>query len=684
MMLYKKKHTSNNTGQVRYILLIFILIAGLMISSAIIELQQSKKELYQLMTEQAHSLLESLITASQNTLYATTYLDQISRQRLLNYAELVRKRYEKKRLTAQFLQDLTNHSDIYRIHIFNKKGQRIFSSNNGEHLPETDRQEPLRILKPIFNNEQDTLIIGYKKARFANQYRFVIALAAKDRSAIVLNIDAEAMIKFKRNIDFGALIKKVVEGNSQIVYIALQNLQHILAASGNIRELDSIEDSDFLQEAFSDSLFATCVHTFDNNEIFEAVHPFSFAGETIGLFRIGLSLDPIQDINDRIYRRLIIITIVLIIIGFVLAVYIFTRQRLALLQKQYEVVETYSGSIIENVSDAIVVLDEQNGIKIFNSAAEKLFVTSKDEILEKNLDALFPAAECRKVLDEPSLLKQLNCQIKNRRRELLISKSTFYDSDENNNTILVIRDITEQRQMQAQLERQERLTAMGELASGVAHEIRNPLNTIGTIVQQLDKDFEPASDREEYHELAGLVYNEVKRINDTIQDFLKFARPQPLQPGRFFIKELFIDLQKQYATLLAEKNIRMILDLHWQGEVFWDANQMKQVFINIIQNAIEAIVENGTVSISTSLSDNGFLEIRIQDNGPGMPENIRQNIFNLYFTTKAKGTGIGLSIVQRIVYEHGGLVDVESEPGKGTVFIIRLPQTAGGSRPKER
>ena len=667
-----------STGQIRYILIIFLLIAGLMISSAVIELQQNKQELYQLMAEQAHSLLESLITASQNTLRATTYLDQISRQRLLNNAGLIRLMYEKKRLTNQFLMDLSEHSDIYRIHVFNKRGEKIFSSYESDHS-EALKQEPQAILEPIFSGEQDTLIIGYKKARFNNQYRFVIALAAKDRAAIVLNIDAEEMIKFKRDIDFGALIRKVLKGNSQIQYIALQDPQHILAASGNVHELDSIEESDFLKHAYVDSLFSTRVTPFARKEIFEAVHPFSFAGETIGLFRIGLSLDPIQDIKDRIYRRLILITIILIIIGFVLLVYIFTRQRLQILQKQYEIVETYSGNIIENVSDAIIVLDEKNGIKIFNSAAEKLFGALKDEILGKNPDAFFPADDCHRILREPSLLKQLNCQIKNRRHELLVSKSVFYDSDENKNTILVIRDVTEQKQMEAQLERQQRLTAMGELASGVAHEIRNPLNTIGTIIQQLDKDFEPSSDKEEYHELAGLVYNEVKRINETIQDFLKFARPQPLQPARFSVETLFQDLQKQYASLLSEKAIRLDVQLGWKGQVYWDANQMKQVFINLLQNAIEAVGQKGTVTISLQPDNDHSVEIFFKDDGPGMPENIRQNIFNLYFTTKAKGTGIGLSMVQRIIFEHGGMISVESEPGKGTRFSIKMPKEVSAS-----
>jgi signal transduction histidine kinase len=211
------------------------------------------------------------------------------------------------------------------------------------------------------------------------------------------------------------------------------------------------------------------------------------------------------------------------------------------------------------------------------------------------------------------------------------------------------------------------------LASGVAHEIRNPLNTIGTIVQQLNKDFEPGKDSEEYHELAGLVQGEVKRINETVEDFLRFARPEPIQPESFQIQPFFETVEKQYHYLLKEHNISLILQSNWQGEVFWDKRQIRQVFINIIQNAIDALKEKGTITLSLDQFSANEIEIKIRDNGPGMSDNIRSNIFNLYFTTKAQGTGIGLSIVQRIIYEHGGSISVESETEKGTSFIIHLP-----------
>ncbi len=670
-----KKQTKSFSvkGQTRLILLIFVLLATLMISSSVVELQQSKKELYELMAKQAHSLLESLITASQNTLRASNYLDDLARQRLLDNANLIRQLFEQGRLTNRMLTKIASQNHILRIHIFNNKGQTLFASYRPTSKVKEDQGNPQQMLEPLFKGETDTLLIGYKVARNQNGYRFAVALAARNRSAIVLNVDAHTMLNFKHDIDFGALIGKVVRSNSEILYMALQAPEHILAASGKVSELEAIDQSSFLKTSFEDSTFATRRISFSDMDVFEAVHPFSFMGETIGLFRIGLSLKPVQDINERIYRRLLFITLILIVIGFILFVYIFTRQRLNILQKQYDVVETYSGKIIDNVSDAIIVFDRQNGISVINGAAEELFETTRPRLIGKTIHDLFEDKTCLSLFEETSRLKQISCKIGSQRKVLLISKSTFKDAEAKLNTVLVIRDLTEQKQMEEQLERQQRLTAMGELASGVAHEIRNPLNTISTIIQQLDKDFSPVSEQEEYHKLAHLVFSEVKRINETVQDFLRFSRPEPIQPSSFRFSEFIDELKTQYVPLMQKKNIQFSTKVHWDGEVFWDQNQMKQVFINILQNALEAIEENGHISLITNEPDAGFLEITIEDDGPGMPDNVRDNIFNLYFTTKAKGTGIGLSIVQRIVFEHGGRIHIESTPGSGSVFTLKLP-----------
>jgi signal transduction histidine kinase len=591
----------------------------------------------------------------------------------MNNGKLIKRLYDTGNISNELLKKICDENDIFRINIFNRQGQKIFSNHEQTHFELPEENSPQEILQLIFRGLADTLMIGVKQARSGDGYRYAVAVATDDHAAIVLNIDAKQILDFKRHIGFGALLRSVVSDNPGIIYSALQDTLNILAASGNVRVLEAISQSTFLTQSLKDSLFLTRTMEFDSLEVFEAVHPFTFNGETIGLLRVGLAMKPIQEINQRIYRRLVIITIVLVIIGSFMFTYIFTRQRFTLLQKQYEVVETYSGNIIGNVSDAIIVYDQTEGIKIFNTAAENLFMVKKNQVLNTPLQNFLNQIGCEVLLKSLSTLQQIACTIEKQKKFLLVSRSLFHDSDDNEIIILVIRDLTEQKRLEEQMQRVQRLTAMGELASGVAHEIRNPLNTIGTIIQQLDKDFKPDKDTEEYHELAGLVQGEVKRINETVEDFLRFARPEPIQPEPFEIQPFLEMVKKQYHYNLKEQNISLHLKLNWHGVVIWDKRQVRQVFLNIIQNAIDAINKDGTINITLNKLNSNEIEIKVSDDGPGMPAEISSNIFNLYFTTKASGTGIGLSIVQRIIYEHGGSITVESEPQKGTIFIIHLP-----------
>jgi PAS domain S-box-containing protein len=349
------------------------------------------------------------------------------------------------------------------------------------------------------------------------------------------------------------------------------------------------------------------------------------------------------------------------------------QQNLDFVKRQYQVVETYSSNIIYSVSDAVVVLDSSMKIKLFNRAAEDLFIKDENEAINQPLSFLFDDKDCTVLLDSATNMREIVCDVHKRKKYLLISKSKFIDENNKQNVVFVIRDLTGLRKMEQQIERNERLSAMGELASGVAHEIRNPLNTIGTIVQQLDKDFEPMDHQDDYHELAKIVYKEVKRINETVQDFLRFARPEPIKPETFSIQDFFSKIEKQYQSLLDENNISLKMTFTWEGSVFWDPKQMQQVFMNLIQNAVDELFNGGQIRIFMDAIQDEKLEIQITDNGRGIAEQFKSKIFNLYFTTKAKGTGIGLSIVQRIVYEHGGVISVESVENKGTTFIIQMP-----------
>jgi len=241
--------------QPKSLLLIFIVVAILVISSALFELYQSKSEMYDLMAEQSHSLLESTLAASNNALLSYETIDSELRRRLLNNANMIKLLYERNQINNELLKKVANENNIYRINIFKRDGVKQFSSHEQVHTDLVENNSPQKLLQPIFNNTIDTMVIGIKKARYEDEFRFAVAVSAKNRSAIVLNIDAAELLKFRNNIGFGSLLKNLAISD-KIIFAALQDSNNILAASGKVTHLENFAESSFLQNSLSDSIFA--------------------------------------------------------------------------------------------------------------------------------------------------------------------------------------------------------------------------------------------------------------------------------------------------------------------------------------------------------------------------------------------------------------------------------------------
>ncbi len=665
---------------------LFILLAVLVIISGIIELKQSKSELMDLMRNQSHSMLETMIISSRNSLAAEEQLETVIKERLLNNASFIKMLYARGEVSDLFLEKFAIDQNIFRINIFNKEGEKIYSSvpggkgsgmgmgfGKGQGLRGRGSQGMIN-LTPIFSGEKDSIVLGIKEARFGSGIRYAVAISTKGRGAIVVNIEAEQLLKLKREGNLDYLVKQIM-AMKNIVYFAIQDTAGLIVSSENAKNIETISGSSFLTSALNDSSFVSRILKFNSYDVFEAVHQFKYQNQNMGLIRIGVSLDFLNQLHQRILNRIIINSVLLVFAGIFITFFVVLRQNYKILIGQYQAVESFSGNVIQTVSDSVIVYDETNGIKIFNKAAEKLFSVSGQEMSGKSIGTIIDSDICRSVISGNNFFGQLDCTINNQLKKLLISKNEFLDENQIKNFVIVIRDLTELKRLEDQLQRKERLTAMGALASGVAHEVRNPLNSIGTIAQQLDKDFEPAENGEEFHKLSRIIYSEVKRINETITNFLKFAKPDPLVPQKFRLSKFFDSIVSQYSSELKSKEILISLSLEKDYDVEWDRNRIHQVIVNLIQNAIDSIENNGQISINVhSVNQAGReIEISITDNGKGIPAEIKSRIFNLYFTTKAKGTGIGLSIVQKIIDEHNGLIFVESSPGKGTSFTIQMP-----------
>jgi signal transduction histidine kinase len=234
------------------------------------------------------------------------------------------------------------------------------------------------------------------------------------------------------------------------------------------------------------------------------------------------------------------------------------------------------------------------------------------------------------------------------------------------------------KQSQDTLRRADRLSSLGLLTAGLAHEIRNPLVAIRTFTQLLPERYDDAEFREGFQ---GLALKEVDRICGLITDLLSFARPSRPNVAEESINDVVDGIARILESEAKEKGVEITRDFAAELPKVWiDREQMKQVFMNLILNAIQAIKEGGSIFISTrSYSKNEagqagkFVQIEIRDTGVGIPEEHLDHIFDPFFTSKDEGSGLGLSISHQIVQEHGGYVTVESKLGTGTSFFINLP-----------
>ena len=217
----------------------------------------------------------------------------------------------------------------------------------------------------------------------------------------------------------------------------------------------------------------------------------------------------------------------------------------------------------------------------------------------------------------------------------------------------------------------EKQAAVGELAAGVAHEIRNPLNAIGIVAQRLKREFSTGKDQQEYELLTGTMVSEISRINSSLQDFLEYTRPTPLSFSTLNMGDFLGSIQELYISEALEKEIVLTIDVQ-EFEFKADAEYLRQAISNIVRNALDACEVSATVQLRGYKKGDAAI-IVVQDTGSGIAQNQISRVFDLYYTTKDMGTGVGLALTHKIIADHHGTIEVTSEIGEGSTFQIELP-----------
>jgi len=231
--------------------------------------------------------------------------------------------------------------------------------------------------------------------------------------------------------------------------------------------------------------------------------------------------------------------------------------------------------------------------------------------------------------------------------------------------------------VEEQLRRAEKLSSLGEMAAVLAHEIRNPLGSIRGTAEILRDDYPPGSQK---HEFIEIQIKETERLNNVVEDFLKMARQQPFDMKSCFITDELETIVKLTENLARERGITLRPEFRNSGRITTrgDGEKLRQAFLNIVNNGLQATLPGGTVSIDARMEENAA-EIIFKDNGSGIDSGIMNRVFEPFFTTKPDGTGLGLAVSRKIIEGHGGSLMIESELGKGTTVVVSLPSAKGTS-----
>ncbi len=333
--------------------------------------------------------------------------------------------------------------------------------------------------------------------------------------------------------------------------------------------------------------------------------------------------------------------------------------------------------ILSSMSSGVVLLSREGRIKLINRQGAWILGHGHEDLVGKKLVEVVPEAAAFAGVRVGSY-DEITVRTPDGNTVPIGFTSSYYSGGEGEQEgiIVVYQDLTELKTLHAELMNKERFAAMGRVVAGVAHEIRNPLFGISAIGQIFERDLtDPA-----HLELTRALLAETKRLNQLVEELLIYGRPMKLRREETDLRVLWEEVLDLHRDEHRRKGITVSGDYAVRHPVaYFDPFQIRQVFLNLLRNAIEAAPDGGSIDITMLLADN-FLLFRVADTGSGIPAQNLDHVFDLFYTTKPKGTGLGLAICRKIMEDHGGDITIESTEGRGTTVTIKLPYGRSGDQ----
>lgn len=365
------------------------------------------------------------------------------------------------------------------------------------------------------------------------------------------------------------------------------------------------------------------------------------------------------------------------------------------LQRDLERSEALYREVVDTVSALIFGIDHQGVIRMCNAAAAETLGVPRQKLCGRACGEFMVSDGAREVLREA--LRQVRAGMRMADLELpllthegterLVRFSLSQMDLGRSYDVMVLAvgvDMTDRLELERRAAEAQAMASMATLTAGLAHEVRNPLNAATLQLQLLARQVGKLPDalRDRFSQRVGIVELELSRLTKLLDDFLKLARPQRLEMQPVDLAQLMRDLQRVHGVAARDRGVALHLDLAEEAVLAeGDAGMLRQVLVNLLNNSLEAVGSGGRITLRCMVQGRGRVAFELQDDGAGIPDEVRSRLFTPFVTTKAAGTGLGLTIVKRIVDRHGGTISVHSHQGRGTSIRVVLPRSLRPSQP---
>ncbi|MEW5994084.1 MAG: ATP-binding protein [Candidatus Zixiibacteriota bacterium] len=637
-------------------------------------IRQSRTDSFELLVLQGKAFTESLAKAAQNAISSETFYDYLIH---LRYTEIAGNVADTRLadLDDAELAQLARRYGLYGLFVYAVDSTPVASSiaaGPRVALPEFVQEE---IRQLIGSPESHYVLLLEEGEHPGEAIHYYLEITNTLDRVILIMADALYYVDALQQTQIGYLAQDMARERG-VVYIIYQSTEGIIFSSRATGPLLAIESDPFLTDALESDSITHRVYAFQGDNVLELVRPFATTQYPFGLLRVGLSLDGFYAVSRGFDRQMIALAAVLFVLSVVALLYLNSRQRRREIARQYSEMKSVTDKIFDEMRTGVAAVDAAGSITLANAAFENTLGVSGcigrrwDDVVtlpELSLERITPSRHL-------TLETEVTVTVDGAEKTLLVAASKFHtDMYQAGGIVVVIYDITRLKEYEHTSARRERLSEMGNLAAGVAHEIRNPLNAISIAAQRLAAECAAGENADEFLAMTEQIRSETKRLDTIITRFLALAREEQERYESINLADFLHRMTDFFTPEATRLQIELSLQVEPDLSITADPDSLKQVFVNLFNNSKEALAGRaGRIEIAAGRRQDSIV-ISFADSGPGIRPEFREKVFTPYFSTKKAGTGLGLPTVHRIVTKLGGDIRIEQSELGGAKFVMSLP-----------